>query len=147
VVEYIPINYGSAVDLVASSRASGQGGGGGGGGRRRWRGRQPRPAVARGTVSADVRTNTLLVSDTRKKIDEIKRMLLVLDRPVDQVLIEARIVIADDTFARDLGARLGISQHQRTDARSPTVRRSAATSRQSSRPSTTRAATRHHQAS
>jgi type IV pilus assembly protein PilQ len=64
---------------------------------------------ARGTVSADVRTNTLLVSDTRKKIDEVRKMLVVLDRPVDQVLIEARIVIADDTFARELGARLGIS--------------------------------------
>ena len=36
-------------------------------------------------------------------------MLLVLDRPVDQVLIEARIVIADETFARDLGSRIGIS--------------------------------------
>ena len=53
---------------------------------------------ARGSVSADVRTNTLLVSDTRKKIDEIRRMLDILDRPVDQVLIEARVVIADETL-------------------------------------------------
>ena len=111
VVEYIAINYGSAVDLVPiingtqSTGAAGGGGAGVPGGGMVNRGL----LSARGTVSADVRTNTLLISDTRQKIDEIKRMLLVLDRPVDQVLIEARIVIADDTFARELGARLGIS--------------------------------------
>jgi type IV pilus assembly protein PilQ len=108
VVEYIPINYGSAVDLVSIIQGGGQGSGGGGGGGQGAGGNRGLLS-ARGTVSADVRTNTLLISDTRKKIDEIKRMLLVLDRPVDQVLIEARIVIADDTFARDLGARLGIA--------------------------------------
>jgi len=114
VVEYIPINYGSAVDLVDIIRGNNQGGGGsgggGGGGGAGVPGGQTRGLLsARGTVSADVRTNTLLVSDTRKKIDEVRKMLVVLDRPVDQVLIEARIVIADDTFARELGARLGIS--------------------------------------
>jgi type IV pilus assembly protein PilQ len=106
VVEYIPINYGSAVDLVNIIQGNNQGGGGGGAS-----GQQGQKGLlsARGTVSADVRTNTLLISDTRKKIDEVKRALLVLDRPVDQVLIEARIVIADDTFNRELGARLGIA--------------------------------------
>jgi type IV pilus assembly protein PilQ len=81
VVEYIPINYGSAVDLVQIIQGRRQGGaaavavvgGGANGGQRGL-------LSARGTVSADVRTNTLLVSDTRKKIDEIKKMLLVLDR-------------------------------------------------------------------
>src|SRR4249919_1477928 len=109
VVEYIPINYGSAVDLVEIIQGKSQGGGGGGGGGGGATGGNRGLMSARGTVSADVRTNTLLISDTRKKIDEIRKMLLVLDRPVDQVLIEARIVIADDTFARELGARLGIS--------------------------------------
>ena len=104
VVEYIPVNYGSATELV-SILTSGGGGGGGAGGAGGNRGF----LSSRGSVSADVRTNTLLISDTRKKIEEIKRMLQVLDRPVDQVLIEARIVIADENFARDLGARLGIS--------------------------------------
>jgi len=110
VVEYIPINYGSATDLVQiiqgnNQSGGGSGGGGGAGGQNGQRGL----LSARGTISADVRTNTLLVSDTRKKIDEIKRALVVLDRPVDQVLIEARIVIADDTFSRELGARLGVA--------------------------------------
>ena len=102
VVEYIAINYGNATELVTILTSGGQGGGGaaGSGGNRGF-------LTSRGSVSADVRTNTLLVSDTRKKIDEIKRMLEVLDRPVDQVLIEARVVIADETFARDLGARFG----------------------------------------
>jgi type IV pilus assembly protein PilQ len=106
VVEYIPINYGNATELVTILTSGGGGGGGaagGGGGAGGSRGF----LSARGSVSADVRTNTLLISDTRKKIDEIKRMLEVLDRPVDQVLIEARVVIADETFARDLGARFG----------------------------------------
>jgi type IV pilus assembly protein PilQ len=109
VVEYIPINYGSAVDLVEIIQGRGGSGSGGGGGSGGATGGNRGLLSARGTVSADVRTNTLLVSDTRKKIDEIKRMLVVLDRPVDQVLIEARIVIADDTFNRELGARLGIA--------------------------------------
>ena len=104
VVEYIPINYGSATELVTILTSGGQGGGGAGGGAG---GGNRGFLSSRGSVSADVRTNTLLISDTRKKIDEIKRMLEVLDRPVDQVLIEARVVIADETFARDLGARFG----------------------------------------
>jgi type IV pilus assembly protein PilQ len=107
VTEYIPINYGNAQDLITIIQASGGGGGaaggaGGAGGNRGF-------LSARGSISADTRTNTLLINDTRKKIDEIKRMLVVLDRPVDQVLIEARVVIADETFARDLGATFGIN--------------------------------------
>jgi len=98
IVEYIPVNYGNATELVAIlTRGGGAGAGGGGRGF----------LSARGSVSADIRTNTLLLSDTRKKIDEVRRMLDVLDRPVDQVLIEARVVIADETFARNLGARFG----------------------------------------
>jgi type IV pilus assembly protein PilQ len=107
VTEYIPINYGNAQELLTIISSGGGGGaaGGGGGGAGGNRGF----LSARGTISADVRTNTLLISDTRKKIDEIRRMLAVLDRPVDQVLIEARVVIADETFARDLGSRFGVS--------------------------------------
>ncbi|HWS41221.1 MAG TPA: type IV pilus secretin PilQ, partial [Arenimonas sp.] len=63
----------------------------------------------RGSVSFDARTNTLLVIDLPKKIAEIKKMMLVLDRPVDQVMIEARVVIATDSFLRELGAKFGIS--------------------------------------
>ncbi|MFY8048739.1 MAG: type IV pilus secretin PilQ, partial [Erythrobacter sp.] len=64
---------------------------------------------ARGSVSFDTRSNTLLVADTAKKVQGIKDLVAVLDRPVDQVLIEARIVIAQESFAREIGARFGVS--------------------------------------
>jgi type IV pilus assembly protein PilQ len=64
---------------------------------------------ARGSLSIDERTNTLLVQDTTDKLQEIRRLVQTLDVPVKQVLIEARIVVVSDTYERDLGARLGIS--------------------------------------
>ena len=63
----------------------------------------------RGSVSIDERTNTLLVQDTAAKLNEIRALLLDLDIPVRQVLIESRIVIANNDFAKDLGVRLGVS--------------------------------------
>ncbi len=61
----------------------------------------------RGSVSVDIRTNTLLVLDTPEKIVELKRLVSQLDIPVRQVLIESRIVIANDGFSKDLGVRFG----------------------------------------
>jgi type IV pilus assembly protein PilQ len=66
----------------------------------------------RGTLSIDERTNTLLVQDTAEKLADIRRLVQTLDVPVRQVLIEARIVIVNDTFERDLGARFGITSAQ-----------------------------------
>ena len=66
----------------------------------------------RGSVSFDRRSNTLLVIDIPKKVEEIRQLVKLLDRPVDQVLIEGRIVIATESFARDLGARFGVSGQQ-----------------------------------
>ncbi|WP_411833048.1 type IV pilus secretin PilQ [Pseudoxanthomonas mexicana] len=63
----------------------------------------------RGRIVADERTNTLMISDIPKKVAQMRELIAVIDRPVDQVLIEGRIVIATDSFARDLGARFGIS--------------------------------------
>lgn len=63
----------------------------------------------RGSVSIDSRTNTILVQDVSTKIEDVRRLVAQLDIPVRQVLIEARIVTADDGFARDLGARFGVS--------------------------------------
>ncbi|MFA5938352.1 MAG: type IV pilus secretin PilQ [Sinimarinibacterium sp.] len=63
----------------------------------------------RGRVSVDDRTNTLLVLETREKLDEIRELVAALDIPVRQVLIESRIVIANDDFARELGVRFGAS--------------------------------------
>jgi type IV pilus assembly protein PilQ len=63
----------------------------------------------RGSLTVDSRTNTLLVQDTASQLEEIRRLVDRLDVPVQQVLIETRIVIASDDFARDLGARFGVS--------------------------------------
>ncbi|MDP2835261.1 MAG: type IV pilus secretin PilQ [Pseudomonadota bacterium] len=62
----------------------------------------------RGVTSYDLKTNTLFVQDTPSKIREVKEILSSVDVPSKQVLIEARIVLADDSFGRTLGARLGI---------------------------------------
>ncbi|MCB1773457.1 MAG: type IV pilus secretin PilQ [Gammaproteobacteria bacterium] len=63
----------------------------------------------RGSVSIDERTNTLLVQDTAAKLNEIRALVSELDVPIRQVLIESRIVIANNDFARDIGVKLGIS--------------------------------------
>ena len=62
----------------------------------------------RGQVSVDERTNTLLIQDTALKLAEIRRLIERLDIAVKQVLIETRIVTANDDFSKDLGARFGI---------------------------------------
>jgi type IV pilus assembly protein PilQ len=68
---------------------------------------QQRMLSKRGTVVVDPRTNQLFVRDTAPHLEEVRRLLQRIDVPVPQVLIEARIVEADDTFSRNLGVRLG----------------------------------------
>lgn len=63
----------------------------------------------RGSVSIDERTNTLLIQDTADRLEEIRRLVIQLDMPVRQVLIEARVVIASDDFAKSLGVKFGQS--------------------------------------
>mgnify|MGYP000908378486 CR=1 FL=1 len=63
----------------------------------------------RGNVTVDERTNTLLVQDTSEKLSEIRNVVEALDVPVKQVLIESRIVVANEDFAKDLGVRFGYS--------------------------------------
>ena len=63
----------------------------------------------RGNVTVDERTNTLLVQDTGQKLSEIRTVVEALDVPVKQVLIESRIVVANEDFAKDLGVRFGYS--------------------------------------
>ena len=63
----------------------------------------------RGSVTVDDRTNSLLVLETRDKIAEIRALIQHLDIPVRQVLIESRIVVANDNFEKDLGTQFGVS--------------------------------------
>lgn len=62
----------------------------------------------RGSAVIDPRTNTLFIQDTPSKMDEVRGLIAQVDVPVKQVMIESRIVEATDSFARNLGARLGI---------------------------------------
>ena len=61
----------------------------------------------RGSVSVDVRTNTLLVKDTLSSLTNVRQLLAELDIPIRQVLIESRVVIANDDFSKELGVRFG----------------------------------------
>jgi len=63
----------------------------------------------RGSVSVDERTNTLLIRDTAKSIEDIKRMVNILDIPVRQVIIEARMVTVKDNINEELGIRWGVT--------------------------------------
>ncbi|WP_161792309.1 type IV pilus secretin PilQ family protein [Acinetobacter sp. A47] len=62
----------------------------------------------RGTISIDPRTNTLIVNDTSQKIDQIRKMVDLLDVSVKQVMIEARIVSASTDFTKEMGVKWGI---------------------------------------
>jgi len=61
----------------------------------------------RGTISFDSVTNTIFVEETRSQLEKIRQRVQVLDRPVKQVMIEARIVIVQDNFSKSLGAKIG----------------------------------------
>jgi type IV pilus assembly protein PilQ len=91
--ELIQVNYAKAADLAALLKSS-----------------ENKLISDRGSVSIDERTNTLLVQDTAAKLTEVRELVSNLDIPVRQVLIESRIVIANNDFARDLGVKLGFSR-------------------------------------
>ena len=90
--ELIQVNYAKASDLAALLKSS-----------------ENKLISERGSVSIDERTNTLLVQDTAAKLSEVRALIGDLDIPVRQVLIESRIVIANNDYARDLGVKLGVS--------------------------------------
>jgi len=105
ITDYVPISYGKASDiaklLTTGSLQSTSGG--------TSTNAQHGFLSARGSVAFDVRTNTLLLNDTPEKIKQLRDLIAVLDKPVQQVLIESRLVVANDSFTRDLGAQFGIS--------------------------------------
>lgn len=112
VTDYIRINYHNAAAIyraIADSRApvSSEDGEGGES--------ESSFLSSRGRLVLDQRTNTLIVSDIPTKIQQLRQMIDQIDRPVDQVLIEARIVVANSNFARDLGSRFGIFGQRQGD--------------------------------
>jgi len=67
----------------------------------------------RGSVTVDERTNTLLLQDTSDRLADVRRLVATLDIPIRQVLIEARIVIVNNDFQRQLGAIFGFTNWQK----------------------------------
>ncbi len=65
--------------------------------------------TSRGSVISEQRTNQLFVTDVPSKLEEIQSLISKIDIPVRQVLIEARIVEANDSFGKSLGAKLGFN--------------------------------------
>jgi type IV pilus assembly protein PilQ len=90
--DYLQVNYAKAQEMAALIKS--QGGS---------------LLSARGSVAVDERTNTLLVQDTADRLSDIRRLVATLDIPVRQVLIESRLVIVNNDFERDLGARVGLT--------------------------------------
>jgi type IV pilus assembly protein PilQ len=89
--EYLQVNYAKAGDLAGLIKA----------------GANNSLLSERGSVAIDERTNTLLLQDTSERLADIRRLVSTLDIPVRQVMIEARIVIVNDEFSRELGVRFG----------------------------------------
>lgn len=103
VSDYIPISYGKAEDIAKLLTQGSMQSSGGGSSSNASKGF----LSGRGSVSFDDRTNTLLINDTPDKIRDLRELIGTLDRPVQQVLIESRIVVATDQFTRQLGVRWG----------------------------------------
>lgn len=86
-IEFVPVNYATAEDLV----------------------RQVKGVLSdRGDITTDKRTNMLIIKDIRSGIDKARNVVAKLDAAIPQVLIEARIVEASSSFARDLGIQWGV---------------------------------------
>jgi type IV pilus assembly protein PilQ len=110
--EYIQINYAKAEDFQTILLSEGEGnvGRSGDGQSQHLVEDTFRLISPRGTVIVDSRTNTLIVKDIAKQLEEIRKLIKLLDVPVRQVMIEARIVIASTGFSRELGVKFGIGQ-------------------------------------
>ena len=98
--EYVQVNYAVAAEFAALIKSE-----------------DNSILTDRGSVSVDERTNTLLIRDTANSIEDIKRMVSVLDIPVRQVIIEARMVTVKDNINEELGIRWGVTD---TDGESST---------------------------
>ncbi|WP_157084921.1 type IV pilus secretin PilQ [Hydrogenophaga palleronii] len=96
------MNYAKAADIAAQLTSAGSGGTGSGGS-----GTNARILSPRGSVISEPRTNQLFVTDIPSRLEQVQDLISKLDIPIRQVMIEARIVEADDTFGKSLGVRLG----------------------------------------
>lgn len=105
--EYLRVRYASAKEMFAlfGGRSGGSGGAGGSGSG----GNRATGSVLseRGQAVVDERTNSIIVTDTADRIETFKKLVDQIDIPIRQVMIEARLVIANSNFRRELGVRWG----------------------------------------
>ncbi len=109
--EFIKIKYASAQDLFkmfgnrgSANVATGAAQSGGDANRNQ---REASILSPRGQVIVDERTNSLMVTETAEKLEELRRLIKLIDVPIRQVLIEARIVIASTDFSQQIGVQWG----------------------------------------
>ncbi len=91
--ESFQLNYQKAVDVQTLLKSPGQ-----------------NVLSKRGSAVVDARTNTVFVQDVPTRLEEVRKLIAQIDVPVRQVMIEARIVEASDTFSKNLGAKLGYNE-------------------------------------
>lgn len=94
--EFMQINYANASDLMTLIQAE-----------------ENNLLSERGNVSIDERTNILIIQDISSSLESVRSLISELDVPIRQVLIESRIVNADESFAKDIGVRFGYSKHSK----------------------------------
>jgi type IV pilus assembly protein PilQ len=92
--EFIEVNYAKAADVATLLKTE-----------------ESKLLSERGNVSVDQRTNTLLIQETAEKLAEMRKVITTLDVPVRQVVIESRVVIANQDFSRELGVKFGYSKN------------------------------------
>lgn len=101
--EFLQVNYAKANDLATLIKAD-----------------KNNLLSSRGNVTIDERTNTLIIQDVAASLESIREMVLKLDIPIRQVLIESRIVNADESFSKNLGVRFGFSKFAHESPIGPT---------------------------
>ena len=97
--EFIQINYAKAADIAKLLKS-----------------KETTLISDRGKATTDERTNTLLVQDVASNLVEVRKLVALLDVPVRQVLIESRVVVANDNFTKDLGVKFGLSKRTTDEA-------------------------------
>lgn len=111
--EYIKLNYAKA-DTVLNVLKSASSGASNSSGRNNSLLSSPD-----GVITVDARTNTIIVKDNTVGINNIREMVSQIDVPLDQVMIEARIVTATESFSKELGVRWGATQNSALPAFNP----------------------------
>lgn len=118
--EYIRVRYANARELFDLFIPEGGMGGGGGGAAGSQRNSTGSILSDRGHAIVDERTNSIILTDTEEKINDFRKVVEQIDIPIRQVMIEARIVIANNDFRKELGSRInvgamGTSNNGKTD--------------------------------